>query len=258
MSAAFHHSPSERQALQSPAAKPRVWLTILGSIAAVIGMAASGLASSVDLYDSVSGLDEDGFDVATSTSWLANQFLTDGDAYTLDTVIIELSAAPTAPSADVRLELFSNYHDADTGTDSPLLSLGTFTNPALLDQGTNQFGAAGLPTLASNSTYWVVLRVAAAGTTTPGVAATDNARWAYTFGTVGGLVPTDISTFSADGGANWFPNSTGSPYMMRVKASVVPVPEPSTYAMGVAGVGAVFVPSIFRRLRRKCTESSLA
>ncbi|MFM7077000.1 MAG: choice-of-anchor R domain-containing protein [Planctomycetaceae bacterium] len=242
----------------APAAKPRGWLAILGAAIAAIGMASSGLASSVELYDSISGLDEDGFDVASSTSWLANQFLTDGDAYTLDKVIIELSDTPTAPNANVWLELFSNYHDSDTGTDSPSLSLGRFTNPALLDQGKNQFDAIGLPVLTSNSTYWVVLRVAASGSTTPGVAAIDNVKWAYTFGTVGGLVPTDISTFSADSGSNWFPNSTGSPYMMDVKAFVAPVPEPSTYAMGLAGVGAVFIPSILRRIRRQGAESTLA
>lgn len=248
MPTAMHHLPSERLAPRAPAARPRVWLTILGAAIAAIGMASSGLASSVELYDSISGLDKDGFDVASSTSWLANQFLTDGDAYTLDKVIIELDAAPTAAKANVRLELFSNYHDSDTGTDSPYLSLGTFANPGSVDKGKNDFDATGLPALGSNATYWVVLRVAGGG----------SLKWNYTFGTPAGLVPTNISTYSADGGGNWFPNSTGSPYMMRVKAFVTPVPEPSTYAMGVAGVGAMVAPVVLRRLRRQGAESTLA
>jgi hypothetical protein len=230
------------------ASRPRVWLTILGSIATVIGMAASGLAEPIDLYNTVSGLSSDGFDSASNTAWLANQFLTGGDAYTLDRVVIELDAVPTASGSNVRLELFSNLHDPDTATDSPYTLIGAFTNPGLLDEGKNDFQATGLPALASNATYWVVLRVAGVG----------GVKWNYTFGTPGGLLPTDVSTFSADGGGNWFPNSTGSPYMMRVDVFVTPVPEPSTYAMGLAGVGAVIAPSIRRRFRRRGTESTLA
>lgn len=240
--------PAALQRSAAPAAKPRVWLSILGAIATVIGMAASGLASSVDLYNTVSGLSSNGFDSASNTAWLANQFLTDGDSYTLDRVIIELDAAPTASHANVRLELFSNLHDPDTATDSPYTLIGAFANPGSFKAGKNDFAAAGLPSLASNSTYWVVLRVAGVG----------GVKWSYTFGTPGGLVPTDISTFSADGGGNWFPNSSGSPYMMRVDAFVAPVPEPSTYAMGVAGVGVVFAPAMLRRFRRRSEVSTLA
>jgi len=241
----------------SPAATRRVWLTILGSIATVIGMAASGLAAPVTLYDSIDGLSSNGFDTASNSAWLANQFLTDGDGYTLDTVTITLQEAPVGVSANVRLSLFSNFFDSGAGTDTPLASLGDFTNPGSLGAGDNTFLAGGLPSLAPNSTYWVVLHVASTGSggTGPGAAAIGSAKWAYTFGTTGGLVPSDVSTYSADGGGNWFPNSSGSPYMMTVNAFVA-VPEPSTYAMGVAGVGAVFIPSILRRLRRQGSEST--
>lgn len=229
-----------------------------GAIAVAIGTAASGLAAPVTLYDSIDGLSSNGFDTASTTSWLANQFLTDGDGYTLDTVIIKLQEAPVGLSVNVRLSLYGNLHDADTLTDTPSTSLGDFTNPGSLGAGDNTFFAGSLPSLAPNSTYWVVLHVAAAGAASHGVAANGSAKWAYTFGTTGGLAPSDISTFSADGGGNWFPNSSGSPYMMTVNAFVTPVPEPSTYAMGMAGVGAVFVPSILRRLRRQGSESTLA
>lgn len=260
MPLALHH-PLDR-ASYSPAPRPRVWVSILGSIAAVLGMAASGLAAPVTLYDSIGGLTSNGFDVASSTSWLANQFLTSSDGYAIDSVIIKLQEAPTGAAANVRLTLYGNLHDAGTLTDTPSTSLGDFTNPGSMIAGDNTFLAGGLPALAPNSTYWVVLHVAATGSggtgPGPGAAAIESARWAYTFGSPGGLSPTDVSTFSADGGATWFPNSTGSPYMMTVNAFVTPVPEPSTYAMGVAGVGVAFLPSILRRLRRRGGEVTLA
>lgn len=221
-----------------PTAKPRVWLTILGSLVAALAMAASGLAAPVTLYDSLVGFDADGFSGASSTGWLANQFLTDNDVYKIDNVVINLAGTPSAAAANVRLDLYSDSASV------PGSLLGTLTTPGSLAAGDNTFLGSGVGALAANTTYWLVLRVAGSG----------SLDWNYTFGAPSGPGASDITSYSNNGGAGWFPPTPGAPYMMTV--NVAPVPEPSTYAMGLAGASALVGPTVMRRIRRRLGPAS--
>lgn len=180
-------------------------------IAALVGGVCQ--AAPVTLYDSISGNSSTGQTTADNASWIANQFITDAASYTVNNVVVSLLQAPQ--DGTVQLDLF------DDNAGAPGSSIGTFTNPGAFAAGDNTFTANGIWNLASTSTYWVVLRGMGTG----------SAQWNYTFGTVGGVGGSDVSTRSLNSGADWNPASSGQPYMMVVNASTasnVPEIDPSS------------------------------
>lgn len=184
-------------------------------IAALIGGVCQ--AAPVTLYDSIGSNTANGHTPADGSSWLANQFLTDAQSYTLDSVVMSLYQAPQ--NGTVQLDLYSD----NSGV--PGSSLGTFNAPGSFAAGNNTFTASGLWNLAANSTFWIVLKGIGTG----------SAAWNYTFGTVSGDGAADVTIRSLNSGSSWDPSATGQPFMMQVNAtpaSNVPEIDPS-------GVGSV-------------------
>jgi hypothetical protein len=184
--------------------------------AMLVGQAAS--ASPVVLYDSINGSTSAGADGANNGTWLANQFNTDGQVYSLTSVILDFTATPLGTIAvDI-------YSDA-SGT--PGLSLGTLTNPGSFGAGSNTFSASGIPTLASTSSFWVLLR---------GVGAS-SVDWRFTSDTPTGVGSSTNTNFSTTAGASWAGLSAGTPYMMTINATTsaaVPEIDPASFGSALS------------------------
>lgn len=172
--------------------------------ATLLGQASLG--APIVLYDSINGSTSSGSDNANNGTWLANQFSTDIASYGLNSVVLNFVAAPLGSIAvDI-------YTDA-SGT--PGSNLGTLTNPGSFGVGSNTFSATSIPTLASSSSFWVVLR---------GVGAS-SVDWMYTSDTPSGVGSSTNTNASGTAGASWAGLSSGSPYMMTVNATPSAVPE---------------------------------
>jgi hypothetical protein len=199
--------------------------------ALLLGQAAS--AAPIALYDSINGSTVSDADGANNGSWLANQFNTDAASYDLNSVVLDFSAAPLGTIAvDV-------YSDA-SGT--PSTNLGTLTNPGSFAAGSNTFSASGIPTLASASSFWVVLRGVGSG----------SVGWNWTNDTPTGFGSSTNSNLSGNSGQTWAGVITGTPYMMTVNAtaaSAVPEIDPASFGSALSLVlGSL---SILERRRRR-------
>lgn len=185
------------------------------ALAAVVLLGQAASAAPIALYDSINGSTAASSDTATNSTWLANQFNTDAVGYNLDSVILDFVAAPLGSIAvDI-------YSDA-SGT--PGSNLGTLTNPGSFQVGSNSFSASGIPTLASASSFWVVLR---------GIGAS-SVDWMYTGDTPSGVGSSTNSNASGNAGASWAGLTSGTPYMMTVNATPSAVPEIDPASFGSA------------------------
>ena len=204
-------------------------------IAAFAIAASSAVAGPVPfktVYDSVTGNSATTSMTASTTSWAAGKFtfptLTDG--YQLAAVKVQLSGVPTG---SVELSVWSN--NAVAGT--PDAKLFTLSSPASLSAGLNTFTSTQiLP--AGGTPYWIVMK---------GLAGTPNgfATWDRTTGGVTGPgASTEVASYTTFSSGQWNPQTPGEPLMMQIYA----VPEPSTYAMGLAGLGFAGLGA----LRRRC------
>jgi hypothetical protein len=181
-----------------------------------LGQAAT--AAPIALYDSITGNTASAADTADSTQYVADKFLTDAFAYDLNSVVLDLVNSP----AGVAVELYSD----NSGV--PGSSLGSFTTPGSLADGPNTFTASGLPTLTSNSAYWIVLRGIGSG----------SADWQFTdgSGTVSPNWQTLSSAFRTSLGGAWNVSST-QPYMMTINAtaaSAVPEIDPASFGSALS------------------------
>ncbi|MCY3013702.1 MAG: hypothetical protein NT171_03220 [Planctomycetota bacterium] len=184
--------------------------------AMLVGQAAS--ASPVVLYDSINGSTVGDADPANNGSWLANQFNTDAASYTLQSVVLDFAAAPLGTIAvDI-------YSDA-SGT--PSTSLGTLTNPGSFGAGSNTFSATGIPTLATSSSFWVVLRGVSSG----------SVSWNWTSDTPTGFGSSTNTNLSGNSGQTWGGLVSGSPYMMTINATTsaaVPEIDPASFGSALS------------------------
>ena len=184
-------------------------------VAMILGQAAT--AAPIALYDSISSMVGDA-DPANNGSWLANQFNTDAASYDLNSVVLNFSAAPLGTIAvDI-------YSDA-SGT--PSTNLGTLTNPGSFGAGSNTFSAAGIPTLASASSFWVVLRGVGSG----------SVGWNWTNDTPTGLGSSMNTNLSGNSGQTWGGLVSGTPYLMTVNAtaaSAVPEIDPASFGSALS------------------------
>ena len=206
-----------------------IWgVTVVAAM--LVGQAAS--ASPVVLYDSITGNTASAADTADSSQYLADKFLTDAFSYDLNSVVLELANSPVGVAVDL-------YSD-NSGV--PGSSLGSFSNPGSLVAGPNTFTASGLPTLTSNSAYWIVLRGVASGA----------ADWQFTDGS--GTVSPNWQTLSSAirtslGGA--WNTSSSQPYMMTINAtSSAAVPEIDPASFGSALSLVLGTLSLLGRRRR--------
>ena len=186
------------------------------AVAMLLGHAATAAPDA--LYDSINGSTAFDSDGANNSTWLANQFNTDAASYDLNSVVLNFSAAPLGTIA------VGIYSD---NSGEPGSNLGTLTNPGSFAAGSNTFSATGISTLASASSFWVVLRGVGAST----------ANWLYTSDTPTGVGSSTNTNFSTTAGASWAGVSTGTPYMMTVNAtaaSAVPEIDPASFGSALS------------------------
>ena len=200
--------------------------------AMVLGQAAS--AAPIALYDSINGSTSAGSDGANNATWLANQFNTDAASYDLNSVVLNFLAAPLGTIA---VDIYSN------NVDQPGAPLGTLTNPGIFGAGSNTFTASGIPTLASASSFWVVLK---------GIGAS-SVNWLYTSDTPTGVGSSMNTNFSSTAGASWAGLSSDTPYMMTVNAtaaSAVPEIDPASFGSALSLVlGSLAIVERRRRIQ---------
>ena len=191
----------------------------------LVGQAAS--AAPVVLYDSITANTADGSNTADVTNWLANEFKTDAETYDLTSVVLKLASTPLGT---IEVDLYSNNPVGNV----PGSVIGGFSNPGSLAAGDLTFTPATSQQLLPNTSYWVVLK--------------NSGTWNYTNGSATGPGASQRWADGSNSGAIWSA-STGGPYLMTVNATPVAVPEPSTWAMGLAGV-AFAGAKVLRRRRR--------
>jgi hypothetical protein len=152
-------------------------------------------------------------------------FTTDGNAYELDSVSLDLTCF-LGKSSDLIVSLYSDSGGVP-GTD-----LGTFSNPASITQGPQLFTASGI-VLDPATTYWIMAA--------PSLLETSDFEWWHTIDAVG---QENISYLDPTG-SFWEPaDSMTSSAQPSLSVYGTPVPEPSILAL--AGLGAVAL-MLFRR-----------
>jgi len=200
--------------------------SILGvAIAAAMLLGQAASAAPVVLYDSINANTADGSNTADVTNWLADQFVTDAETYDLTSVVLNLASTPLGT---IEVDLYSNNPTGNV----PGSVIGGFSNPGSLAAGDLTFTPAIPQQLLPNTSYWVVLK--------------NSGTWNYTNGSATGPGASQRWADGSNSGAIWNA-SIGGPYMMTVNATPVAVPEPSTWAMGLAGLAFAGVKVLRRR-----------
>jgi hypothetical protein len=184
-----------------------------------------------------------------SAAWIANSFITDTNAWRLNSVEISMFAASNS-SGNFFLSIWSD-NGAGTAPGSQLEVLSGTSNP---NPGTGSanfsYTAAGSGLSVDPTTkYWVV-----AGVT----AGPSSYNWNFSYNpspTALGvwsipLVATYV--FSTDQAATWLSPAGGDPYMFAINATLATVPEPSTWVMGLAGATCASWGAMRRRTRTTC------
>ena len=145
---------------------------------------------------------EAGSDAVDSNYWSAQGFITPSGGLTLSsvTVYIDSTAGTKQPTvAQMAVELYSSIN-----SEYPNASILSLTAPAAIAD-TMTWTAPDEP-LAGNTLYYIVMRLTAVNKIT---------YWRYEYASEG-CPQGPPSNYSSDGGANWFPPSYGSPYMMDI------------------------------------------
>jgi hypothetical protein len=199
---------------------------------------AAGFSSTEVIFDTITGNTPTGSVTATSTNWQAAQFLTPeaGDDIALASVVLNLASNPLGTSFEVAI------YDARRDGSEPKDRVGqVLLAPQTIVIGNNTFTPGpSFPKLDTSKEYWVVVK-----------GGSSDVLWS-TAGPTGVISPssqTDALTATRRNNGDW--DSTEAfrnPYMMTVNA--VAVPEPSTWAMGLAGLAFAGVSALRRRRRQ--------
>lgn len=200
---------------------------------------AGGFSSTDVIFDTITGNTPTDSVTATSTNWKAAQFLTPeaGDSVTLASVVLNLASNPLGTAFEVAI------YDARRDGSEPKDRVGkALLAPQTIVIGNNTFTPGpSFPKLDTSKEYWVVVK-----------GGTSEILWS-TAGPSGVISPssqTDALTATRLNNGDWNSSpAAGNPYMMTVNA--VPVPEPSTWAMGLAGLAFAGVSALRRRRRRQ-------
>ena len=213
-------------------------VALFGLVAAAAPPTASGggLSGSEVIFDSITGNTPTGSVSASGSTWRAAQFIFPaGDYdYRLTSVVLNFANNPLGTSFQV------DIYDAKRDGSEPNNKVGaSLLPPQTVVVGNNTFTPNGsFPLLRESKEYFVVVR---------GV--TSAVSWS-TAGPTGVITPaSQTSNYTAVRvGGDWVTsNASANPYMMTVNA--VAVPEPSTWAMGLAGLGFAGVTALRRRRR---------
>ena len=199
---------------------------------------AGGFSSTDVIFDTITGNTPTGSVTATSTNWKAAQFLTPeaGDSLTLASVVLNLASNPLGTSFEVAI------YDARRDGSEPKDRVGqALRAPQTIVIGNNTFTPGpSFPKLDTSKEYWVVVK-----------GGSSEVLWS-TAGPSGVISPssqTDALTATRLNTGDWNSSPASSnPYMMTVNA--VAVPEPSTWAMGLAGLAFAVVSALRRRCRQ--------
>jgi len=216
-----------------------VCLAIVGGLLITAPTAsAEGYSSTSVIFDSITGNTPTGSVTANATNWKAAQFITPDadDKIKLASVVLNLASNPLGTSFEVAI------YDAAGGGSRPNNKVGqALLAPQTIVIGNNTFTPGNsFPELNKSKEYWVVVK-----------GGSSNVLWS-TAGATGVISPASqsaalIATRLNNGEWSSSP-AAGNPYMMTVNP--VAVPEPSTWAMGLAGLGFAAVKALSRRRRQ--------
>ena len=209
------------------------------ALAAGSGQTATAAGYSTEvIFDTITGNTPTGSVTANATNWKAAQFLTpeEGENITLASVVLNLASNPLGTSFEVAI------YDARGDGSEPKDRVGqALLAPQTIVIGNNTFTPGpSFPKLDTSKEYWVVVK-----------GGSSDVLWS-TAGPAGVISPSsqaDALTATRRNNGEW--NSTEAfenPYMMTVNA--VAVPEPSTWAMGLAGLAFAGVSALRRRRRQ--------
>ena len=199
---------------------------------------AAGVSSTGVIFDSITGNTPTGSVSASGSTWQAAQFILPASVYDfrLRSVVVNLANNPLGTSFQV------DIYDARRTGSEPNNKVATLLAPQTIVVGNNTFTPSGTFPLLSptEQAYWVVVR-----------GQTSAVSWS-TAGATGVISPASQSanlTAVRLNNGDWNSSPASSnPDMMTVNA--VAVPEPSTWAMGLAGLGFAGVSALRRRRRQ--------
>ena len=199
---------------------------------------AAGVSSTGVIFDSITGNPPTGSVSASGSTWQAAQFILPASVYDfrLRSVVVNLANNPLGTSFQV------DIYDARRTGSEPNNKVATLLAPQTIVVGNNTFTPSGTFPLLSptEEAYWVVVR-----------GQTSAVSWS-TAGATGVISPASQSanlTAVRLNNGDWNSSPASSnPYMMTVNA--VAVPEPSTWAMGLAGLAFAGVSALRRRCRQ--------
>ena len=199
---------------------------------------AAGVSSTDVIFDSITGNTPTGSVSASGSTWQAAQFILPASVYDfrLKSVVVNLANNPLGTSFQVDI-----YDSRRTGSE-PNNKVATLLAPQTIVVGNNTFTPSGTFPLLSptEEAYWVVVR-----------GQTSAVSWS-TAGATGVISPASQSanlTAVRLNNGDWNSSpAAGNPYMVTVNA--VAVPEPSTWAMGLAGLAFAGVSALRRRRRQ--------
>jgi len=216
-------------------------------------VALSAPANALEIFGNP-GLGNSGRNLGNDYDKLAQGFTMGGTAYDLSSIDIGLRFdSPVPTTSEMFISLYTNGVGNNPGT-----LIGSFDTanptPAFLanDNNVYRLNYSGTLSLAANTTYWVVVE------TTPTSPLFD---WFYASEASGGAlsVPTEqnssgvayFGTRAVEAGTSpWINVSANYP---GLRYSINVVPEPSTYALGIAGT--LVMGTIARRKNRKTASA---
>lgn len=219
---------------------PRTLLIAFALIATL-----SAPAKALEIFGNT-GLGNAGRNLGNDYDELAQGFTIGSTPYQLSSVDIGLRIDGTAPtSSQIFISLYTN-----NGSNNPGTLIGSFNSGSpspsfvLNDNGVYRFNYTGSTTLTANTSYWIVVR------TTPTSHLYD---WFYAQGG-----PTDTPSAKNSSGVGYFGTRTmlaasstwvnANANYSGLRYTVNVVPEPSTYALGLAGT--LVLGTIARRRNR--------
>lgn len=179
-------------------------------------------------------------------SWVASAFVTDSGSWRLtgvtismDDIILAVNRGPFA------LSVYSDNNDV--APNSLLETLGGSTDPSVAGAYTYLAAGSGL-LLDANTKYWLVASAAPGPTSDFFMYTWHNVQTLSTSG-VWSIPSVNVRNSSTDQGATWNDLASNDPLQFAISASPVPVPEPTTCAMALAGIACGGF-SMWRRRKR--------